>query len=273
MLFVYIPWFVLGDEILVTFNLLAANFTFFTLYRITLRTQNRKYICLLCSTGGMSVTVHAVFHMYQAKCFHKMMLYCYPIGLSWIFMLLLHSMFCCMTNQKTSRVTKILSWVLSLYGNQDTEGKKCSSGERRWGRNSTMQLWVYRTVYLLGGQQWCSLLPLNLLLLFPLLLLLLFHLPLSPFPSPLSHFFSSKVSCLSFQITWILIGNIHKYNPKILCSCCVFESFGASKCPFKKKKMASLSPFFLPLFHGIVFILPIWLTLLLAIIKEIFFIK
>ena len=35
MLFVYIPWFVLGDEILVTFNLLAANFTFFTLYRIT----------------------------------------------------------------------------------------------------------------------------------------------------------------------------------------------------------------------------------------------
>lgn len=139
-------------------------------------------------------------------------------------------------------MTKILSWVLSLYGNQDTEGKKCSSGERRWGRNSTMQLWVYRTVYILGGQQWGILLPLNLLLLLPLLLLLLFHLPLSPFPSPLPHFCSSKMSSLSLQITWILIGNIHKYNPRILCSCCVFESFGASKCPFKKKNDGFIIP-------------------------------
>ena len=34
MLFVYIPWFVLGDEILVVFNLLAADFPFFMLYLI-----------------------------------------------------------------------------------------------------------------------------------------------------------------------------------------------------------------------------------------------
>lgn len=55
----------------------------------------------------------------------------------------------------------------------------------------------FTELYILGGQQWCILLPLNLLLLLPLLLLLLFHLPLSPFPSPLPHFFLIK-NVLSF---------------------------------------------------------------------------
>lgn len=96
------------------------------------------------------------------------MLYRSPIRLSWIFMLLyykLHSMFCGMGNKKSKRVTKIFSWVLSSDGNTFreirvliTEEKKCSSGERkRGGRNSVMQPWVCRSVYLPGGQQQCIL--------------------------------------------------------------------------------------------------------------------